>query len=430
VTAALRRDSRKPIRMVHLGLGNFFRAHQARYTQSAADAAEWGYAAFTVRSPRQADLLEAQDCLFTLTENAAAGSATTVVDQISAAHSGDDLRALRGYLADPAVTVVTLTITEGGYTATGDQAAADIAALTSDAGIPVSPLARLALGLDARRAADAGPISIVSCDNLPDNGGMTRDAVLAYAAGIPGLAEWIAQHVAFASTVVDRITPRLGAEEQSSLAERSGFSDAVPVVTEHFSEWVISGEFPAGRPDWESAGVVFTDDVGPFEQRKLHMLNAAHTILAITGLRRGLTTVDEAIAHPELRALVDAWWEQAGELLPEALDAGGYAAALRERFANPGLRHRLAQIAENMTVKLQSRVLPVIAARRADGAATPAGTRALAEWALAVADGVLPGDSGEPASAVLALDAGMERAELERALSDADRSMLEKETAC
>lgn len=430
MTTALTRSNRKPIRMVHLGLGNFFRAHQARYTQLAADAAEWGYAAFTVRSPRQANLLEAQDCLFTLTENSAAGSETTVVDQISAVHAGDDIRALRGYLADSAVTVVTLTITEGGYEAADDQAAADVAALASGGGAPVSPLARLALGLDARRAACAGGIAIVSCDNLPDNGAVTRNALLAYAVGIPGLAEWIAQNVVFASTAVDRITPRLGADEQASLTEQAGFSDAAPVVTERYAEWVISGGFPAGRPDWESAGAIFTDDVRPFEQRKLQMLNAAHTILAVAGLRRGLTTVDEAIAHPELRALVDAWWEQAGVLLPEALDAAGYAAALRERFANPALKHQLAQIAENMTVKLQSRVLPVIAARRADGATSPAGTRALAEWALAVADGVLPGDVTDPFRAALALDPDVDRVEFDRALADANRNIILEESAC
>ena len=395
MSARLHRTGAKPVRLVHIGLGAFFRAHQARFTQLASDGDAWGYAAFTVRSPRQAELLRAQACLYTLTERGADGAVSRVVDQISAAHDGADIEALRRYLAAPEVAVVTLTITEAGYAAgSGADAAEDVdgvrRAVAGEQVVPQSPLARLAVALDARRAADAGPLAVVPCDNLPGNGDAARRALMAYAAGAPELASWIAENVSFVSTAVDRITPRLSDEDSAQAADAAGYEDIAPVVTETYSEWVLAGAFPAGRPDWESAGAIIADDIEPYERRKLRMLNGAHTLLATAGLRRGLRTVDEAIAHPELAELVRAWWVEAGSTLPTDLDAGAYAEALRTRFANPSLKHALVQIAENTVVKLRTRVVPVILQRAEEGASSPAGLRTLAEWALAVQEGVLP----------------------------------------
>lgn len=398
MSGPLARHGRMPVRLVHLGLGAFFRAHQARFTQLAGDGADWGYAAFTARSPRQAELLAAQDCLYTLTERSQAGDVVHVVDQISAVHDGAELDALRTYLSRAEVAVVTLTITEGGYeAATADarsSALGDIErvrrAVAGADDVPVSPLARLVAALDARRSADAGPIAIVPCDNLPGNGEVARRAVTTYAAASPDLLRWIEENVSFVSTAVDRITPRLSREEAADAAARAGFLDAAPVVTEPYAEWVLAGEFPSGRPLWETAGAVFAADIEPYERRKLRLLNGAHTLLAIAGLRRGLTTVDEAITAPGIRDLVDAWWEEAGVTLPSALDSDEYARALMVRFANPSLRHALVQIAENCAVKLETRILPVLNARRNEGLDSPGGLRILAEWALAVEEGVLP----------------------------------------
>lgn len=406
MSAPLTRGARKPVRLVHLGLGAFFRAHQARLTQLAADGAEWGYAAFTARSPRQAELLAKQDALYTLTERSQEGDAVDVVDQISAVHDGADLDALRMYLARPEVAVVTLTITEGGYEAAASDAppavADDIerirAALGGGGPIPTSPLARLAVALDARRVTGGGPIAVVPCDNLPGNGDVARRAIAAYASASPALGRWIEENVSFVSTAVDRITPRLTPAETRGAALRAGRDDAAPVVTEPYVEWVLAGAFPAGRPRWETSGAVFASDIEPYERRKLRMLNGAHTLLAVAGLRRGLATVDEAIAVPEISELVDAWWAEAGSTLPADLDAPAYARALRARFANPRLRHALAQIAENGTVKLETRVLPVLRARRDEGRACPAGHRVLAEWARAVEEGVLPADRDSAAA--------------------------------
>ena len=398
MTSILSRGPRKPVRLVHLGLGAFFRAHQARLTQLAEDGDDWGYAAFTVRSPRQAEILQGQDCLYMLIERSGDADDTHIVDQLSAVHDGADLDALCAYLRDPAVAVVTLTITEVGY-AGGDepQTRADLdlvrRRVSGEPVTPTAPLARLVVALQARRAADAGPLAIVPCDNLPENGEVARKAVRDYCSENDGLSRWIDENVSFVSTTVDRITPRLAAEEAERAAAASGFADASPVITEAYSEWVLSGDFPAGRPRWETAGAVFTDDLEPFERRKLRMLNGAHTLLAISGLRRGLSTIDEAIAVPELAGLVDSWWREAAQTLPADLDADAYADALRVRFANPRLRHRLSQIAENMTAKIESRIVPVMRELEAKGLPCPTARQALVEWGRGIDEGVLPGGS-------------------------------------
>ncbi len=172
--------------------------------------------------------------------------------------------------------------------------------------------AKLVAGLDARRRAGGGPIAIVSCDNLPANGAATREVVIEFAELIdPGLAQWITEAVSFPNSMVDRITPRPDAELSALVKAATGADDDCPVVTEPFSEWVISGAFPAGRPQWDQAGVTFTDDIEPHERRKLLLLNGAHSLLAYSGLARGHATVSEAIADPTCRAQVESWWDEA-----------------------------------------------------------------------------------------------------------------------
>lgn len=415
---------RKPVRLVHLGLGAFFRAHQAPFTQFAEDGGRWGYAAFTVRSPRQADILRAQGCVYPLVERSEHGDRVTLVDQLSAVHDGAEVDALCDYLASTQIAVVTLTITEVGYShpESGDaEAIADAELvrrrLAGEQVIPASPLARLVIGLDARRRSDAGRLAVVPCDNLPRNGEIARRAVLAFAAVDRELADWIARSVSFVSTAVDRITPR----QQSAGGERGPTDQsAAEVVTEPYAEWVLAGDFPAGRPRWETAGAIFTADIEPFERRKLRMLNGAHTILALAGLRRGHATIDEALQDPALRALVTAWWEEAAATLPPDLDAVGYADALTSRFGNPRLRHRLDQIAANTTAKLETRIVPVIRERLEAGLPSAAGTLALAEWAHAVDEGLVHGDPAEGSGVdrIRSLVPGLEVRDLVRALAD------------
>jgi fructuronate reductase len=210
-------------------------------------------------------------------------------------------------------------------------------------------------GLTARARASAGPIALVSCDNLTGNGEALRRAVHAELHD-DAVTAWIAENVSFVSSMVDRITPATTDADRATARELTGYDDALPVVAEPFSEWVVSGGFPAGRPDWESVGVRFVDDIEPYERRKLWLLNAGHTLLSATGIPRGHETVAEAFADVECRAVLEELWSEARVLLPfdeKTTDAS--LAALRARFANPRIAHRLTQIDDGSLQKLRLR---------------------------------------------------------------------------
>nr|WP_144018687.1 mannitol dehydrogenase family protein [Demequina sp. NBRC 110051] len=412
---------RAPVRIIHLGLGNFHRAHQAWYTAHAADAAEWGIAAFTGRTPTMARLLDAQDSLYTLVVRGPEGDSVELMSPISRAHGGELLNVLRDYAARPEVAIITLTVTEAAYLLDGSgsprwaapQVAADIEAAV--AGQPVStPVGRLLVALEARFRAGGGPIAVVPCDNVPDNGAWLRAGTRAWAERIdPELAAWVADKVAFVSTSVDRITPRAGAEVSESV-HAAGWNDHAPVVTEPYSAWVLQGEFPAGRPRWEAAGAVFVDDIEPYERRKLWLLNGAHSLLAAAGLNAGLTSVSEATGCTEVWQRVEAFWDEAAAHLPHDMGVADYRIALRERFANPRIRHPLSQIASDASTKLAVRIVPVALAERAAGRPATGCARAIAAWidSLAVASDALDAQqeridaalaSAEPVRALLAI---------------------------
>jgi fructuronate reductase len=241
---------------------------------------------------------------------------------------------------------------------------------------------RLVAGLAARRAAGAGPIAVLSCDNLPDNGAVTARVVTDLAAAVdPALAGWIREQVTFPTAMVDRITPATTPGDVRSVADATGHDDAVPVVTEPFHEWVISGDFPAGRPAWDAAGARFVDDVGPHEQRKLWLLNGGHSLLAYAAGARGHETVAQAVADPVCHGWLDEWWNEAAAHLPlPAAEIDAYRAALLERWANPRIQHRLAQIAADGSQKLPIRTLPVLRLERSAGRMPTGGIRVLAAW--------------------------------------------------
>ncbi|WP_375430664.1 mannitol dehydrogenase family protein [uncultured Friedmanniella sp.] len=382
-----------PVRLVHLGLGNFHRAHQAWYTAHASDSAEWGIAAFTGRSPAAAEALAPQDGLYTLLTRGRDEDTVELVGSLSAVHPVGDHEALLGYLARPEVAVVTITVTEAGYLqgpdgrldADRDVVGDDVAKLRSDPRAVVTSLpARLVAGLLARRAAGAGPITVLSCDNLPDNGAVTQTVVRDLAALVDHtLVGWVDGHVDFATSMVDRITPATTDEDRALVAQRCGWIDAAPVPTEPYHAWVVAGTFPAGRPRWEDAGVTLVDDVTPFEQRKLWLLNGSHSLLAYVGSIRGHATIDEAIADPSCRAWVESFWDEAGRhLTVSADDVAAYRAALADRFANPRVRHRLAQIAADGSQKLLVRTVPVLAAERAAGQLPVGCATTVAAWVL------------------------------------------------
>ena len=374
-------------RTIHLGLGAFHRAHQAFYTHRAEQqtGTETGIHGFTGRKPDAAETLAAQGFRYTLIERGADGDRFEPIDTISRASAGADLDAWRQAWQVPDLQLITLTITEAGYRIGED----DLAAL--QAGRPESAMARILDGLQTRRRNDLGPIAVVSCDNLADNGSVLGGRVRSLAERWdPELAAWIDDGISFPGTMVDRITPATtdaDRELATGWLRSHGEADAVdrmPVVCEPFTEWVIAGDFPAGRPAWEQVGVTIVDDVAPYEQRKLWLLNAGHSMLAYVGLARGVRTIDQAMQDVVCTELLEELWAGAAEVLPfddSEIDAAKQA--LRDRFTNPRIAHNLAQIAGDGSQKLPNRSLGIYRARRDAG--LPLGTAipaTLAGWLI------------------------------------------------
>lgn len=382
--ALLRTKPAPPVRIVHLGVGAFSRSHAAWYTAHAKDADEWGIAAYSGRSTGLVDALQKQDCVYTLIARSPDGDRAERIESIVRAHAGGELSPFLTDLASPQTAIVTLTITEAGYMGGADAAfradRADLSALGDSRSLesarPRTALGRLALGLEARRRTSAAPLALVSCDNLPDNGGILRERLLEM---LPEeTAAWAAASVAFVSCSVDRITPALSDAELERL--RTDYGDAAPVVAEPFSDWVLSGDFPAGRPAWETAGARFAAELEQWEARKLWLLNGAHTILACSGILAGHDTVAEAIADPECRALVEDFWDEASSHLPERVEPASYRLALIERFRNARIVHRLSQIALDSETKLRLRIAPVAERERRLGRSAAGCARAFAAW--------------------------------------------------
>jgi len=409
--------------MVHLGLGSFFRAHQCWYTEHAPDGAHWGIAAFTGRGSQSlVDELTEQQGLYTLVTRARDGDQFEVLSGLSGVHVAANNEAWLRYFEDPQLAAVTITVTEAGYLrslgggldTSRPEIRADIQVLCDDltGSVRTAP-ARLVAGLAARRRAGAGPIALVPCDNLPGNGALAERVVRDLARLVDdNLAAWLADWVAIVTTMVDRITPVPTPADVLAVRAAAGFEDRCPVVSEPFHEWVLSGTFPAGRPRWEGAGATFTDDITPYEHRKLWLLNGAHSLLAYTGSICGHETVPAAIADDTCRSWVEEWWAVASRHLDQqAADLATYRAALLQRFSNTRMRDRLDRIAADGSQKLPIRFLPVLRAERAAGRVPTAATRVLAAWIChlrgagapvsdARADEVVPLAAGPLASAV------------------------------
>jgi len=402
VTASARRLGRAaagvgpagPARIVHFGPGAFFRAHQAWYTGRAGDG--WGIAAVTGRSDALVADLGGQDGLYTLLARGRDGDDPSLVTSISEVVGHAD-PAVSDRLASPDVAVVTMTVTEAGYRAGS------------------TVLTRLVAGLDARRRAGAGPLALVSCDNLADNGRVLQAALLgAVPSGADGAAlrGWMEQHCAFPNTVVDRITPAPLPEDRDEVQRITGFEDRAAVVAEPWSEWIIEDAFPAGRPAWEQAGAVVAADVAPYEQRKLRLLNAGHSLLAYLGGRSGFRFVHEAVVDPACRTALQALWEENRRWMDPAAAEGSaeYCAAVTERWNNPRLPHALAQIGTDGSLKLRERAAPSVLAARAGGGEPAANALLLGAWVAHVraageglrdqqAARLAPAGEGSPATA-------------------------------
>jgi fructuronate reductase len=376
-------------RIVHIGLGNFHRAHQVWWTGAVTD--DWEICSYTGRRPDRARALREQGCRFTLVVRGPDGDRYELITALTEAVDGGDIEHLRRRFADPDTRLVTLTVTEAGYHLGPDgridlaaaPIRADLAAL-ADGDPPATPPGRLLSGLIARRRADAGPLAFVPCDNLSANGRALGAAMLTLAEATPdhGLADWISTQISFVDTSVDRITPRVTEADLTGIEAATGWPDRAPVVTEPFRDWVLSGSFPGGRPAWEQAGARFVDDIEPWERRKLYLLNGAHSLLAYLGQLRGHQTVADAIADEACARAVQRWWDEVGALLTEpALDLPAYQDQLLDRFANRAIAHNLAQIAEDAVYKLRIRVAQPALRLRRRGVAAEAAATTIAAWA-------------------------------------------------
>lgn len=395
--------------ILHFGVGNFHRSHQALYLDklfASGEAQDWAICGVGVlpRDVRMRDALRAQGMQYTLVERHADGevigrSVASIVDYLFAP---DDPEAVLEKLADPAVRIVSLTITEGGYNideATGDFDLTEPSVredLLPDT-VPTTVFGLVVEGLRRRRDRGIAPFTVVSCDNLQGNGLVARRSFLAFAqAKDANLAEWISAQVAFPSSMVDRITPVTGPAEVRLVSETFGVEDAWPVVSEGFTQWVLEDHFTAGRPPFELVGVRVVDDVVPYERMKLRLLNASHQALAYFGVLLGHTFVHEAATDPLMVALVERFMREEAEptvgLVP-GVDLAQYEASLLDRFANPHVQDTLIRLGTDASDRIAKFVLPIVRERLTAGGSVDLAAAVVASWAelLAFRD-----DAGRP----------------------------------
>ncbi|MDM2952310.1 mannitol dehydrogenase family protein [Citrobacter sp. CK203] len=357
-------------RIVHLGFGAFHRAHQAVYADilAAEHGSDWGYTEVNlIGGEQQIADLKNQDRLYTVAEMSADAWTARVVGVVkNALHAQvDGLETVLAAMCEPQIAIVSLTITEKGYChspATG-QLMLDHPAIVADLQNPQQPKSApgvIVAALARRRAAGLPAFTVMSCDNMPENGHVMRNVICAYAQAVDaGLAAWIAQNVTFPSTMVDRIVPAMTAETLDKIEQLTGVRDPAGVACEPFRQWVIEDNFVAGRPEWEKAGAELVADVLPFEEMKLRMLNGSHSFLAYLGYLSGYQHINECMEDEHFRHAARALMleEQAPTLNVTGVDLTRYADMLIARYSNTGLRHRTWQIAMDGSQKLPQRML-------------------------------------------------------------------------
>jgi fructuronate reductase len=375
-------------RIVHLGLGAFFRAHGAVYTEDAGG--DWGIVGVSLQRPDQRDRLAPQDCLYTALERDGRGKRARVIGSVlSVLVAPEDPAAVVAALAAPLTSVVSLTVTEKGYChnpATGrlNTGHPDVVHDLAYPDAPRSAVGFIVAGLAVRRAAGLRPFAVVTCDNLPANGRLLAGLVRDFAAlRDTALADWIAVNVAFPATMVDRIVPAMTRADVEDARSAIGLSDAAPVSHEPFRQWVIEDRFGgAERPAWEKAGAQIVADVAPFEHMKLRLLNGAHSALAYLGYLAGCETIFDAVSDPVLNGFVRRLWDEILPMVPAPPDTDlrRYTEDLLVRFANPTVRHRTWQIAMDGSQKLPQRLLSTIRERLAAGLPIPSLALSVAAW--------------------------------------------------
>lgn len=366
-------------RIVHLGFGAFHRAHQAVYADilAAEHGSDWGYTEVNlIGGEQQIADLNHQDNLYTVAEMSADAWTARVVGVVKEAlHAQvDGLETVLAKMCEPQVAIVSLTITEKGYChspATG-QLMLDHPFIAADLQNPHQPKSAPGVVVEAlarRKAAGLPAFSVMSCDNMPENGHVMRNVVCAYARAVDAaLADWIESHVTFPSTMVDRIVPAVTPETLDKIEQLTGVRDPAGVACEPFRQWVIEDNFVAGRPAWEKAGAELVSDVIPFEEMKLRMLNGSHSFLAYLGYLAGYQHINDCMGDENYRRAAHDLMlkEQAPTLKVQNVDLARYADLLIARYTNPALRHRTWQIAMDGSQKLPQRMLDSVRWHLAD----------------------------------------------------------------
>ncbi|QFU75948.1 mannitol dehydrogenase family protein [Halioglobus maricola] len=355
--------------IVHLGIGAFHRAHQAWYTELAMNqnGGDWGITGVSLRSDTVARQLQPQDGLYSLLADDGSNTELRVVGAVAKVLvASEHIEAVLAAIAAPATHIVSLTITEKGYCSDArgktDWEHHDLARDLQFPEEPTTAIGVLAMGLARRFDQGRAPLTVLSCDNLVENGQLLRQRIFDFVKRVrPEMLDWLEHSVSFPSSMVDRIVPAITEEQRLLQSAQLGADDASAIATEPFSQWVVEDNFAGPRPAWQLAGVTFVDDIRPYEAMKLGLLNAAHTAIACIGVLSNTETVDRVMADPQMGAFVRELMRH--ELLPGldvpvGFDLNSYCDALLQRFSNPQLRHRCEQIFMDSSVKIPQRWLP------------------------------------------------------------------------
>ncbi len=415
--------SRLRPRILHLGVGGFHRAHLAVFVHELAEAgSDWGIRGLGVLDAdrRMEGVLRSQDYLYTLVAKGDGEPQPQVIGSIVAyVLAVDDPTAVAAQIGDPETAILSLTITESGYSLER----------------PNPTIESIAAGLARRRAESAAPLTILSCDNIAGNGKVAQAVVLRVCEERDAeLARWVEIDCSFPNSMVDRITPQTTDADRAWLHDNLGIDDGWPVVAEPFRQWVIEDSFAAGRPRFEDVGVLFSDRVHDWELYKLRMLNATHSCMAYLSALAGITYVDEALATPPLRKFLERFlWQEAIPTLDEipGHPRENYAATVLDRFASTGVRDQIARLCIDGTAKFSVFLIPTIERQLERDGPVECAALALAGWARYLATTPAAERAADPSAdqsasyATQAIDDPVAFLELEAvfppALRDSDR---------
>jgi len=399
---ALLVKQRPALGIVHIGMGNFHRAHMAVHTAEAVaeSGGDWGIFGYSLRSQKLSNQLATQDYLYTVLDIHPDSDKTIIPNiHVGALGGPEAINEIIEIASRPEVKIISLTITEGGYcysTQTGglDNSRPEIINDLTNLDKPQSVIGLLARALLARAKNGNAPVTILSCDNLTSNGSTTKRVLLEFATLLPEpkgreLRDFIEKYVSFPNSMVDRIVPGTEEKHIELVRERLGIADLAPVPAEKFSMWVLEDDFIAGRPNWEKSGVIFSHEVDAYETMKLRLLNGSHSLIAYVGALLNKVTVPEARFTPTIEEAVRKF--MASEMLPtftmpSAITFDGYVEDLFSRWSNTVLSDKISRIGSDGSIKLPPRITETTIEHYRSGKKAPLTALTIAAWIACVVD--------------------------------------------